>query len=379
MQIDTPKVILWLTENYYPNKGGMAQSCDRIVQGLRDAGINIGLVHFRNTKSKEKFKLVKNGFDLVFPIGADEGHCYNLLYNHLINPSMQFHFLAIVAFGGYLPLLGGPVLSKLMDIPMLSFLRGNDLDLALFSPKKREMLFFAFNNSRCICTVSTEQADKVRKLVKHPHVRFIPNGIDLNDWEPHKSEKELAMTWKSAHIPSHKRVIGVFGHLKPKKGLEFFIDSIVRSGNADGIFLLITGEIYPEIQEKLDLSGLQYFISPFLDRFELLAWYPLCDTVAIPSFYDGMPNVLLEAGALGIPVIAANTGGMKDVLEDNITGYLFHPGDIETCSDAINRFMSSDRIRLEEMAKNIKHVIENKYNSRIEIGNYLKMFDEIDL
>ena len=47
---------------------------------------------------------------------------------------------------------------------------------------------------------------------------------------------------------------------------------------------------------------------PFLDRFELLPWYAACDWIAIPSFYDGLPNVLAEAAALGIPLIAVARG-----------------------------------------------------------------------
>jgi len=369
-------MILWLTENYYPNTGGMAQSCDRIVQGLRDKGLDIGLIHFRNTKSNEKFKIVKNGFNLVFPVDDNEGHSYNLLYNYLTNPAISYQFSIIVAFGGYLPLLGAPVLSKLLDIPLISLLRGNDFDLSLFSPKRREMLFYALSNSEIVCTVSKEHKYKIEKLLNHQNIINIQNGIDLDQWEPHKSELEHAKTWKAKNVPANKKVMGVFGYLKQKKGIEFFLESIILSGRADEIFLLITGENYPEIIEKLNASGLQYFIAPFLDRHQLLAWYPICDAVAIPSFYDGMPNVLLEAGALGIPVIAANTGGMKDVLEDNVTGFLFHPGDREACAGAVRRFTISEQ--LADISKNIRQLITNQYNNNIETEKYLKIFQEID-
>jgi glycogen synthase len=374
MQAENPTSILWLTENYYPNTGGMAQSCDRIVQGLRDSGLNISLVHFRPAKTYEKLKMVKNGFNLVFPVGEDEGHIFNLLYDFLCSPTISYKFSHIVAFGGYLPLLGAPILSKLLNIPLISMLRGNDFDLALFSAKKREMLFYALNHSKIICTVSTENKIKIEKLIVHSDIRFIPNGIGMMSWEPHLSESNRSVSWKNDNVPKNKKVIGIFGHLKPKKGIDFFIDSIIRSGNGDKLFLLITGELYPEILEKLELSGVQYHISPFLNRYELLAWYPICDIVAIPSFYDGMPNVLLEAGALGIPIISANVGGMKDILEDNETGFLFHPGDREACSEAIIRFLRSEKKILIKMGQILKQLIEKNYNLEVEIGNYLKIF-----
>lgn len=369
------KTILWLTENYYPNRGGMAQSCDRIVNGLRDSGLNIGLVHFRSSKNKLRFKYVKNGFYLSFPVDEDSGHSLNLVYNYLCNPSYNFNFSQIVAFGGFLPLLAGPILSQLLDIYLISLLRGNDFDVSLFSVKKRDFLFYALENSTKICTVTIDQKDKIEKLLKHKNVYYIPNGIELENWQVHKSELEIANSWLSSHVSDNKRVIGVFGHLKPKKGLEFFINSILRSGLSDKLFLLITGDIYPEMNEKLLQSGIEYQLIPFMDRYELLSWYPVCNAVAIPSFYDGMPNVLLEAAALSLPIIAARVGGMKDMLEDGLHGFLFHPGDEEDCAEALHKFIEADTSDLEQIGRNCNELVQTKYSIKIEINNYLKLFE----
>ena len=376
MQVEAYPSILWLTENYYPNRGGMAQSCDRIIQSLRNKGIFIGLVHFRSTKNKLKLKTVQNGFYLSFPVDEDAGHTYNVLYAYLSNPSFQYKFTHIVAFGGYLPLLGAPIISKLFDIPLVSLLRGNDFDIFLFSSKKRDFLFYALENSKTICTVTKDQKTKIEKLIQHHDIEYIPNGIELNDWTPSKSEINKANQWKLANVKPGKKVIGVFGHMKPKKGMDFFIDSITRSGLVNQIFLLISGEIYPGLEEKLKNSEIDYFVSPFLDRFELLAWYPVCDAVAIPSYYDGMPNVLLEAAALSIPLIASRVGGMKDALVDDAHGFLFHPGDEESCAESIKRFIESDEAKLKLMGKNCVELIQNNYTTEIEADNYIKIFEK---
>jgi len=366
--------ILWITENYFPNRGGMAQSCDRIVQSLRNKGLFIGLVHFRNTKNKLKLKTVQNGFYLSFPVDEDAGHAYNVLYAFLTNSASQYQFTHIVAFGGYLPLLGAPILSKLFDIPLVSMLRGNDFDAFVFSAKKRDFLFYALENSKTICTVTKDQKSKIEKLIQHNDIQYIPNGIELEEWFPQKSEIERASKWRIEKVTNGKRVVGVFGHLKPKKGMDFFIDSISRSGRGNQIFLLISGEVYPGLEDKLKSMEIEYFISPFLDRFELLAWYPICDAVAIPSFYDGMPNVLLEAAALSIPFIAARVGGMKDALIDDVHGFLFHPGDEESCSESIHKLMDSSEENLKQMGKNCAELVRANYTSDIESANYINIF-----
>jgi len=371
---ETLPTILWLTENYFPNRGGMAQSCDRIIQNLREKGLFIGLVHFRSTKNKLKLKTVQNGFHLTFPVDEDAGHAYNVLFAFLSNPSFQYNFTHIVAFGGYLPLLGAPIISKLFNIPLISMLRGNDFDAFLFSAKKRDFLLYALENSKTICTITKDQKAKIEKLIQHNDIQYIPNGIELDEWIPHKSELERSANWKNENISPNKKVIGVFGHLKPKKGMDFFIDSISRSGIGNQLFLLISGEIYPGLEEKLKALEIDYFISPFLDRYELLAWYPICDAVAIPSYYDGMPNVLLEAAALSIPIIASKVGGMKDALMDQIHGFLFHPGDEESCADSISQFVASNREKLNIMGKNCKKLIIKNYTTDNESNNYIKIF-----
>ena len=73
----------------------------------------------------------------------------------------------------------------------------------------------------------------------------------------------------------------------------------------DQIHLLMVGEVSPEISDWLAVEDcdITYTEVPFVQREQLIPYYLSCDCVAIPSFYDGTPNVLLEAGALGVPVL----------------------------------------------------------------------------
>jgi glycosyltransferase involved in cell wall biosynthesis len=112
---------------------------------------------------------------------------------------------------------------------------------------------------------------------------------------------------------------------------------------------------------------------PFADRWELLSIYPACDYVAIPSFYDGMPNVLLEAGALGVPVVASTAGGMVDVLEDGFSGFLFHPGDKHGCRNALWRVCNTEPSARKLMGDNLQKRIRNDFHSRLETAAYRKI------
>ena len=118
-------------------------------------------------------------------------------------------------------------------------------------------------------------------------------------------------------MPDGVQTLGLFGQLKAKKGGVLLLEALARSGTAERFHLLLAGWLEPDMDAWLREhdGAISYTLLPFLDRYELLPWYAACDWIAIPSFYDGLPNVLMEAAALGIPLIASRAGGMADVLE----------------------------------------------------------------
>ena len=362
--------ILWLTENYFPNRGGMAQSCDRITTGLRNEGVNIHIIHF----SKRKFSrtVLLQGSYTSFTFDEDIEHTLNLLWLYLANPANFQKFSHIVAFGGTLPMLAAPVFSKWLDIPLITLLRGNDFDVSIFSARRRDTFLYCLHQSCKICVVSKEKVRKIEKLLTNANVIYIPNGIDSSQWQLFKSDIENAQQWKKANVGEHKRLIGIFGHLKQKKGLTFFLEAIVMAGIKEKVAILIAGELEPELKTNLELLGLDLIFLPFLDRLELLAYYPACDAIAIPSFYDGMPNVLLEAASLNIPVIASNIDGIKDVTGDS--NLLFYPGDLADCNRALNEFMAAGKNELRNKAEIIANHIHQHFNHKIEAERYLEVF-----
>jgi glycogen synthase len=365
--------LLWLTENYYPNRGGMAQSCDRITHTLRTLGTQIDIIHFTNRKHSFSKETVQNGSYIAFPFEEDAAHTLNLLWNYLSNPKYQKSYTHIVAYGGNMPILAAPVFAQWLKIPLITLIRGNDFDTAIFTHKRRDSLFYALNQAAHVCAISDDKVKKIKQLFPSIPVTYIPNGIDITEWITLPSNEKSASLWKAQNVLSGYKVIGLFGDLKPKKGFSFFLEALRKSQLINKIHLLIAGEIMDETRYLLGNESIHFTALPFLDRFELLSYYPACDAIAIPSFYDGMPNVLLEAGVLGIPFIASNVDGMKDVLDDGMHGFLFHPFDIEDCANAIIRFADCPQEKLKEMGKECAMLIALNYTHEMEGQKYLKI------
>ncbi|MCI4667740.1 MAG: glycosyltransferase family 4 protein [Bacteroidia bacterium] len=367
--------ILWLTENYFPQRGGMAQSCDRIVYSLRKARISIDLIHICSQKRKFQETLVSGGRNVSFPIKEDLSHTANLLWNFLGQPGLQKKYTHVLAFGGHAPMLIGPIFSKWLQSPLVVCLRGNDFDMAIFSPKRQDVLRTALTEAAAICSVSQSKIEKIKLWLGSLPLHFTPNGIELDEWAPSLNEKQLALEWREKFVPTKRKLIGVFGHLKAKKGLEILLEGLQLSGLKEKYHLLISGEWEEADEESLIDKGIAYTHVPFKDRYELLAYYPACDMVAIPSHYEGMPNVMLEAAALGIPILASRVDGMKDLLEEGNWGFLFHPGDPHDCARALLNFEKQDEGSLSMETANFETHIRNNYNAGAETERYIKVFE----
>lgn len=367
--------ILWLTENYFPGKGGMAHSCDRIVHGLRGRGITVDLAHFTSHLEEPRIADQAHGRYIGWPVGVDASHAMNCFWNWIEADSCRAQLTHVAAFGGTLPMQAGPVFSAWLGIPLITLLRGNDFDTAVFTPRRMEVLRDALLRSSRVCVVTREKAEKIRALYPKVQPVWIPNGIDLSGWEPLPSHLKKARSWRVGKVASEKLVLGLFGHLKQKKGALFFLNSLKHSGLAERFHLLIVGEAEPDILSWLSSEpSVSHHLVPFVDRYELLSWYPACDLVVIPSFYDGLPNVLLEAAALGIPLLASRAGGMDDVLEDGAHGYLFRPGHSEECRAALAG--AAESTDLPAMGDACRALIRNGFHHDIETDRYINVFEE---
>jgi glycogen synthase len=379
--------LLWLTENYPPDRGGMSVSCDRIVRGLRRAGVHVDVVHL----------------DRGFP---DAAHTINTTWNRIRATAAECTH--VVAFGGFLPMLAAPAYAAWLDRPLVTLIRGNELDAGLFDPRRRPMLDDALRRSAAVCTVTTEHAEKIAALYEGIDPRVIANGIDFDLWQATDGDRARAATVIPSVVegpgggggdrsgavergrPARSdrasrpvaeerspaataadcgrdvrapRVLGFFGHLKSKKGVPFFLD-VLRKTKHD-FHLLIVGE------GELALDDFPHTRVAALDRFELIPFYLACDFVVLPSHYDGFPNVLIESAALGVPAIASKVGGMNDLP----AAILFEPGDEHACREAIDRAARMSEDEIHALGASAQQLAREKCDARDEARRYVEVFD----
>ena len=371
---------LWLTENYPPDRGGMAQSCDRIVHALRGRGVEVDVAHVSRKYDDWRVETKAGGRQICCPADDDPAHTLNRLWNVLRRGPAPSH---VVAFGGTLPLLAGPPFAAWLKAPLVTLIRGNDFDAAIFSPKKSDVLRHAIRSSAAVCTVTRDHAARIAALEPGVDPAWIPNGIDTEAWKLLPHDRAEAARFRV----DGRRVLGMFGQLKQKKGVRFFLDALERSGVADRFHLLLVGDLerHPERSEgpggvggappdpSRSLATLGMTVLPFRDRLDLLPLFAACDLVVVPSFYDGLPNVVLEAAALGIPLLTSNAGGMADLLVDGENAIVFEAGDGHDCRRAITTAASIDDASLAALGARCQAAVIEHFNVEKEAQRYVEV------
>ena len=126
------------------------------------------------------------------------------------------------------------------------------------------------------------------------------------------------------------------GRIQPLKGLDVAVASLAALGRPDARLVVVGGASGPDglseerrirgLADDLGLSRHVHFIPP-QPHHHLAAWYRAADVVVMPSRSESFGLVALEASACGIPVVAANVGGLRSLVDHGRTGYLVESRD----------------------------------------------------
>jgi glycosyltransferase involved in cell wall biosynthesis len=150
-------------------------------------------------------------------------------------------------------------------------------------------------------------------------------------------------------FPKPRRlIVGSAGRLSPEKGFGVLVDAARRVASRDrsiGFVHFGDGPERQKIAQTIESAGLKdVFVLAGLRR-DLDSFYPFFDLFTLPSFTEGLPNVVLEAFAARVPVVATAVGGTPEVVQAGVNGYLVPPGDPGALASRILDALADDNAR----------------------------------
>jgi len=233
--------------------------------------------------------------------------------------------------------------------------------------------------SDAIIAISEIQKNELvhqHKIVSEDKVEIIPLGFDLSRFQINNKEKRQSFRTKYG-MEEDCVSIGIIGRLTAIKNHELFfnaIDSTVKSLNQK-IKVFIIGD--GELKEDLEKQCREIEEKHKKDIFVFTSWIknidealPGLDIVALSSFNEGTPVSLIEAQASNTPVITTNVGGVRNVVDDGVTGVVVDSFEPNVYGEKLKALIESSEIR-QKMSQNGWNHVQDKFH-------YLRLCKDVE-
>jgi glycosyltransferase involved in cell wall biosynthesis len=237
----------------------------------------------------------------------------------------------------------GYVVSTLTRVPYFAWIRGGDYYFMKENPVKRWTIDRVLRD-----TVVLAQADNVRCDVEREFaprdIRVIGNGVDLPD-----------VVADGDHL--------VFvGRLKAQKGVEYLIRAVGSADVDTPVLVVGDGPERDSLESLADELGVDATFVGEVPPERVTEYLCRGAFFVLPSIRgEGLPNALLEAMAVGLPVVATDLAGIGDVIEHGETGYVVEPGNVEELSERI-RALSHDETARRRMGDAAREYVTERHS-----------------
>ncbi len=349
---------------FHPHEGGVEKYVQNLFFDIKDVNVTIITSNSENVKP----------FEQKFGMNIYRFKCWHLMNktNPIIKPyeykkinkillDKKFDYV-ITQTRFFNTSLIGCYLAKKHNIPLIHFEHGTK-----HSPIKNPVLnklgevydhtigrYIIKNSSICV-GISNASCEFIKHLYsKTKKVECIYNSVDTSKFvktsllEQKKLKKKLGIR--------NEKVILFVGRIIFAKGVQ---DLLVATSSMRNIKVLIIGNGNYLTELKTTYPNAIYLGQR--NEKEIISYLSISDIFVNPSYAEGLPTSILEAGALGISIIATDVGGTKEIIENGVTGELINAKDIDTLKNKINKVLKDPKLR-HKYAKNVKKKIEENFD-----------------
>ncbi len=291
------------------------------------------------------------------------------------------HGIDILICHGYKAGMVGWFAARKAKIPVIAVSRGWTAESRRVRMYERLDRWMLRRMDRVVC-VSRAQADKVIHAgVRPERIAVIHNAIHTERFvevDP-GGRSRLLEYFAPAERPAIHQVVGAAGRLSPEKGFDVLIDAAteVLSRNPEvGFVVFGDGVLRDSLQSRIDRLDIKnrFLLAGFSDQLDDLM--PHFSLFVQSSHTEGLPNVLLEALSAGVPVIATEVGGTREILGDNLAGRLVKPGDARALARQIENAINDPHAKI-QFSKLGRQIVSREFSFEAQASGYRDLFAEI--
>jgi len=256
--------------------------------------------------------------------------------------------------------------------PILGSSRENDLSRHVWLRKKnswQDLDLTIVSPSRWLA-----ECAKSSSLFRNVHIDVIPNGLDTDIFTPRNKQKAR----DALSLPQDRQIIlfgALWGKTDPNKGFNMLKQALeILDKNKTKLTAVVFGADY--------FGGIGDTKLPFInlgrieDEQELSMLYSAADVFVAPSMLENLPNTIMEAMACGTPCVAFLQGGVPELIEHKISGYLAQAYDTKDLAAGILWVLEQNR-RYHALAEHSRQKIKSHFELNIIAQQYSELYHRI--
>jgi len=262
----------------------------------------------------------------------------------------------------------GALVGRITKTPVVFTAHGWPFKERVSFAKRILMWILSWVTALLATSVIAVSQDDFKRGVRMPLVRKKMNQIHLGREVAYLSREE-AREILSKHnngIRENDVSIGVIAELHPNKGHRYLLEAVVQLSQGYQLFLIGAGELLQELKALASELGIEdsvHFLGHIPNAAELLKAF---DLFVLPSLKEGLPYVIIEAQAAGLPVVASSVGGIPEIVSDE-SAILVKPGDVKELSRALEMLVRDAQLR---------SVLSQGARKRADLFSQERMFEQ---
>lgn len=327
-------------------KGGAENQLFRLASFLRDQGEEV-LICSLIDRNMYQTELAESGipfFTPSFPRGRPTIFAIWRLLKHLrsFQPDLLISFMFSANIAGRILRL------FLGKVKVITSIRNEKV-----GGKKRDILFRLTNELDHVVTTNSEVVEKrliKKKIILAEKSVVVPNAVDLPNLETSQDDQtQTLFHWVAV------------GHFRPQKDYNNLFQAVSLMKEKE-FQLSIAGNLFDQTWplEKLRELGIEKKVKLLGMQNDLSGLYRSADALVLSSAWEGLPNVILEAMAYGVPIVATNVGGVIELVSDE-TGLTCPPKAPEALAAAMEKVMTFTASERRKMGRICRETVANNY------------------
>jgi len=365
----------------YPTYGGSGAVATELGLALAERGHEIHFVSY-----DQPFRLPGFRERVFFHEVEMEGYPlfehapYSLALAVALHDAARKHELDLVHMHYAIPHAASAFLAREMLAPerplkIVTTLHGTDITLVGMHPSFHAITRFSILQSDGLTAVSRYLKDETVRdfTVPAERIEVIPNFIDTETWRPDREPCH-----RSALAPGGEKIVMHISNFRPVKRVEDVVAIFARIKRSVDARLVLVGDgpERPRALEHAEELGVRddvLFLGKHASVDELLS---CADVFLLPSSSESFGLAALEAMACGAPVVATHTGGLPEVVEHGVSGYLLPVGAVDEMAEAAVRILSDDAHHA-ELAHAGRRVAEERFSARAVVPLYEAYYEQV--